>query len=86
MLCLASALAGSRRGLRQGRELRSRSPFPRSASHLRSHWYTVSRDTPAASAVAATVHPSRSTRNHLPYSVSRALGLAFRMRAPPRSG
>jgi hypothetical protein len=38
---------------------------------------------------AATVRPSRSTRwttCHLPYSVSRALGLAFRMRAPPRSG
>ena len=70
---LASALAGSRRGLRHGREERSQSPFPRSSSHLRSHRYTVSLDTPAASAVAATVHPSRSTRwtkSHLPYSVS----------------
>ncbi len=53
---LASALAAGGRGRCGIGEERSQSPASCSASHLRSHRYTVSR-----APLAATVHPRRST-------------------------
>jgi hypothetical protein len=80
--------AGRFLGPQWGEQERSSRGASPSALHLCSHRYAVSLETPAASAVAATVQPSRSIRwttNHLPYTVSRGLGLACRTRAPGRS-
>jgi hypothetical protein len=60
---IATRASSVRAGTEAGAEQRSNRPCPPSTLRRRSHFETVRTLTPAASAAAAIVHPSRSTRS-----------------------